>query len=103
MTEAVSMKGCPCPICLEDFDDGEKVIFFSCGGNHHVCSICYAKYLAEDAAHIAATYANTMYEAVRRNECADKCPVCRGMSHCATIAIAENFYTGTAKDPVVVE
>jgi hypothetical protein len=39
--------------------------------------------------------AHTLVETVSRNEGADICPVGRRISHCATKAIAQTFYTGT--------
>lgn len=89
----------PCPICLEEIHDGDKVVILSCGGGHFVCEGCYDKHTAMDRDHIKDTYANTLWEAVRRAEGADKCPVCRQMSHCATIVAAKR--TGRTNEDAI--
>ena len=45
--------------------------------------LCYGHH---DRQMIADTYAATLFEAVRRAEGAEKCPVCHRMSHCAVEA-----------------
>lgn len=79
----------PCPVCLEEFHNGERVVILSCGGSHLFCEGCYNKQVDLDIQHQKDTYAHTLQEAVRRAEGAMRCAVCRGLSHCAVIAKAK--------------
>ena len=52
---------------------------------------------------IADTHAATLFEAVRRAEGAEKCPVCRQMSYCTVEARAQTYYPGSgARDDAIV-
>jgi hypothetical protein len=96
--------GVLCPICMFDFEDGERIVVMGCQGRHILHSECYELMVEEDKRHQGETYAHTLFEAVRRHEGANKCPVCRQMSHCAVEAIAMIFYSGkTADDAIVIK
>jgi hypothetical protein len=108
--EPVPVEVCPvevtgtCPICCFHFEDGQKVVVMGCNGRHIMHSGCYDKMTEDDKKHQEETYPHTLQEAVRRNEGASKCPVCRQMSHCSTEAIAMIFYSGkTADDAIVIK
>ena len=90
-----------CPICLEGFRDGARVIVMGCNGGHIMCGECYDAYEQRQREEAEATVAATLFEAVRRNEGADKCPVCRQMSYCATEAVGYRFYSGKTKDDAI--
>lgn len=99
--DIIPVTGITCPICLKEFDNGNEIVVFSCGGGHLFCKGCYEDYAAFDR----QTVADCLSEAVRRAEGADKCPSCRQLSHCATIGIAQRFYPGsgrTEEDPVTI-
>jgi hypothetical protein len=88
----------PCRICTEDFNNGDPAVILGCGNGHVLCGVCYTELKHHDREAIANTYANTLWEAVRRNKGADKCLICCQMSHVSTEVIAQKFYTGKADD-----
>ena len=99
------VQGRPCPICLKDLDNGDKIMVMSCSGNHFLCKDCHVGYGHHDRQMIADTYAVTLFEAVRQAEGAEKCPVCRQMSHCAVEARAQTYYpgSGASDDPIMID
>lgn len=101
-------RGQPCPICLKDIDNGDKIVVLSCGGNHFLCKGCHHVYEAHDRRMQAGSIEApgdadesdddlSLSELVRRTEGADKCPVCRQMSHCAAEVVAQNYYPGSGR------
>ena len=34
------VQGQPCPICLKDLDNGDKIMAMTWGGNHFLCKDC---------------------------------------------------------------
>ena len=99
------VQGRPCPICLKDLDNGDKIMVMSCSGNHFLCKDCHVGYGHHDRQMIGDTYAVTLFEAVRQAEGAEKCPVCRQMSHCAVEARAQTYYpgSGASDDPIMID
>lgn len=79
------VRGEPCPICLEHFNAGDRLVILSCDGGHMFCEECYKKQIEIDKKHIAETYANTPFEAARRRKGALICACCRGLSVKATV------------------
>jgi hypothetical protein len=79
------VRGEPCPICLEHFNAGDRLVILSCDGGHMFCEECYKKQIEIDKKHIAETYANTPFEAARRQKGALICACCRGLSVKATV------------------
>ena len=99
------VEGRPCPICLKDLDNGDKIMVMSCGGNHFLCKDCHEGYGHHDRQMIADTYAATLFEAARRAEGAEKCPVCHQMSYCTVEARAQTYYpgSGTSGDAIMID
>jgi len=85
------LEGGPCPLCREEFKHDDVVCILSCPGGHHMCGGCHANLQEFDrqkqVSEIGIPRARlnlSVFEEVRRNEGADVCPFCRGMSHCCT-------------------
>ena len=100
-----NVQGRPCPICLKDLNNGNKIMVMSCGGNHFLCKDCHKGYGHHNRQMIADAYVATLLEVVRWVEGSEKCPVCRRMSHCAVEARAQTYYpgSGTSDDPIVID
>jgi hypothetical protein len=94
--------GMLCPICMFGFENGERVVVMGCSGHHILHSECYELMAEDDKQQQGETYAHTLFEAVRRHEGANKCPVCRQMSNCAVEAIAMIFYSGKNLEEAIV-
>ena len=99
------VQGQPCPICLKDLDNGNKIMVMSCGGNHFLCKGCHEGYKHHDWQMIADACATTLFDLVRRAEGAEKCPVCRQMSYCTVEARAQTYYpgSGVSDDAIVID
>ena len=99
------VEGRPCPICLKDLDNGNKIMVMSCSGNHFLCKDCHEGCGHHDRQMIADAHAATLFEAVRRAEGAEKCPVCRQMSHCTVEAGAQTHHpgSGASDDAIVID
>jgi len=85
------LEGGPCPLCREEFKHDDVICILSCPGGHHMCGGCHANLQEFDrqkqVADIGVPRAIlnlSVFEEVRRNEGADLCPFCRGVSHCCT-------------------
>ena len=61
------VEGRPCPICLKDLDNGNKIMVMSCSGNHFLCKDCHEGYGHHDRQMIADTYAATLFEAINHD------------------------------------
>lgn len=102
----------PCPICFEDFNDGDLAVVLGCRGAHVLCNDCHSalqKYGEVNpsetiatvmAAHPGAPNYNLFQDSrgVLRQEVItdgddgdDKCPECRDWSSVATLVVAKNF------------
>ena len=99
------VEGRPCPICLKDLDNGDHVMVMSCGGNHFLCKDCHEGHGHHDRQMIADACAATLFEVVRWAEGAEKCPVCRQMSHCTVKARAQTHHprSGASDDAIVID
>ena len=108
----------PCPICFEDFNDGDLAVVLGCRGAHVLCNDCHSalqKYgevypsetiAAVTASHPGAPNYNLFQDSngVLRQEIItsgddgdDKCPECRDWSSVATLVVAKKYYTGKAE------
>ena len=90
---------------LKDLDNGDKIMVMSCGGNHFLCKDCHEGCGHHDRQMINDAHAATLFEAVRRAEGAEKCPVCRQMSHSTVEARAQTYYpgSGVSDDAIVID
>jgi hypothetical protein len=83
--EAVDATGKDCSICLENFNNGEKLVVLSCGGSHMLCEECFEMWRAT----------KDDYDVI--------CPECRETSHASTVVTAQTYIKGgTEDDPITL-
>ncbi len=99
------VQGWPCPICLKDLNNGDKIMVMSCSGDHFLCKDCHEGHGHHDRQMITDTHASALLEAVRWAEGAEKCPVCHQMSHCAVKARAQTHCpgSGASDDAIMID
>ena len=74
----MNMTGEQCPCCFHEFENGDVVMVFGCGGNHFLCQSCERE--------------------------VDCCPMCRGDVSVSQICEARVYHVqdGTAGNPIVI-